>query len=141
METDSFFLASLGQLIKDIPSKRCSINNIVCTFFCSPHRKSVMMARGESNVLGTRILECTYPLLCMEMYRIETRGHLLIFLLFQFSTVKIPFSLGKLAVYSPMQENTETKTLELPACFQVISRRNILAKYRQRQHATCCNQT
>ena len=93
MQFQAFFLTSLGDFPDYVTSERSGIHHIVGTRFGPEHRESVMMPCGYGEVPGARGLEGAYPLLRVELGRVEAIGKMGVFEVVEVAYLHHPFAL------------------------------------------------
>ena len=119
-------MALLGKFLDDIAAERCGINDVVVALLGIPHRKTVVVAAGEADILCTGVLYGCHPLLCIETVGVERIGGFCIFILVNRVVLQVPLALCKHAVYSPVYEYSELAVGKLLACLQVFGSRGVL---------------
>ena len=92
MQADSLLVAFVGKLFQNIALERSCVNDVVIGILCIEHRKAVVMAGGEADVLCTRRLDGRHPLCGIKLGRIKTLRQLGIFLVIQVLLSHRPFS-------------------------------------------------
>ena len=107
MQGDTLFLALIRQLLQDITSERRCVYNIVIRILRMEHRETVMMARGQTNILGAGGLDGRHPFAGIKPGRIKARREFGVLLPVDVGIVHIPFALRRHTVNTPMEENAE----------------------------------
>ncbi len=108
MHSQSLTAALVGKLTQHVATEGGAIYDIVAGLLGGKHGEAVMVACGETDVLGAGLLECRHPSLGIEQRRIEPMGSPGILMPVDTGIMHIPLSLAKHAVDAPMQENAET---------------------------------
>ena len=85
--------AGLGEFSYHVPPERAAVHYIVCASLRLEHRKAVVMAAGDSEVLRSGSLDGLHPLAGVEFRRAEPVGQMCIFLMAYVPGLQRPLAL------------------------------------------------
>ena len=120
MQLDAVTLASVGEFLEHIALEGGGIDNVVVGDCALEHRESVVMARGDGDVAGARILDGSHPLVGVETRRIETGRQLGILIAVDTLVEHDPLAVGKHGIDTPVDKDTELVVLEFLAGAEVL---------------------
>ena len=79
-----------------------------------------MMACCEADILGSRCLDGSHPVVGIELRWVEASGKFLVLFVVEILVGHCPFARREHAVQSPVQEYSELGILKFLACFKVL---------------------
>ena len=115
----------LGKFCNYIPFERCGVDDVIVRHCCIEQRETVMVPCSETDVFRSGGLDGTDPLAGIEGCRIESACSLCILLSVR-AVIKIPLTLGKHAVDTPMKEDSESHILEILTGGKISGSRDII---------------
>ena len=125
MELDAVLAAGFRQFRNHVPLERCRLDDIVVARLRVPHRKAVVMARSQRDVLRPGILDGPHPGVRVELRRIEARSQMPVLQIVQAPVVHHPFAVRHHRVDAPVDEHAEALVLERFPRRQILFRRHI----------------
>ncbi len=106
-ELDPLAAAFVGQLLQRIALERRPVDDVVARGARREHRKTVVVARGDRDVLHARRLGERHPRVGIEVGGIEGRGEPLVVGHGDGPILHHPLALAEQAVHAPMNEHSE----------------------------------
>ena len=97
------------------------VHNVVVALLGIPHRETVVVSCGESDITRPSVFENFDPGFSVECVRIESIGRFGVFVAIKFGILQIPFSLTIKGIESPMDENAESIFGKLLAVLDILA--------------------
>ena len=108
VQAETALPAGFFQLAHDIAAEGRPVHDVIGRCGGLEQGKTIVVARGKSQVARTCVFESGHPLVCIEADGIEGCGRLGVFVLVQFAQVEVPFALGIRGVETPVDEDTQS---------------------------------
>ena len=116
VQGDAVSLAGLAQLLENVALEGCRLDGVVVAGRRVPQRETVVVARGDGDVLRAASLDGLDPLVGVEQRGIERGGEFRILLIVDVAVLHHPFALSEHRVEAPVQEDAEFLVLKLRLC-------------------------
>ena len=113
-------MAFVRQHFQRIFAVRRPLHNIPIGHLGVEHGETIMMARGDGDVLHPRRLGQRDPRFRVKLFRVEKFGQLVILLQLELTVMKYPLPVSQNAIHAPVNEHAKFVVLELLPRFQIF---------------------